>query len=82
MKTCIACGMPMKENADFAMGDESKDYCVHCATEDGTMRTFEEQKAGMTEFIIKTQGLDREAAESAAVSMMKKLPAWENSFVE
>jgi len=44
------------------------------------MRSFEEQKAGMTEFIIKTQGLDRKAAESAALSMMKNLPAWKKNF--
>lgn len=28
----------------------------------------------------KTQGLAREAAESAALSMMKNLPAWESNF--
>jgi len=80
MKTCIACGMPMKEQSDFAMGDESKDYCVHCANEDGSMHSFEEQKAAMTGFIIKTQGLVHEAAEGAALSMMRKLPAWKDCF--
>jgi len=70
----------MKEKADFAMGDESKDYCVHCANEDGSMQTFEQKKKNLTEFIIKTQGLAREAAENAALSMMKKLPAWKELF--
>ena len=82
MKICIACGMPMKETSDYAMGDESKEYCVYCANEDGSMHSFEEQKASMTGFIIKTQGLSSEAAESAALSAMKKLPAWQNSFAE
>ena len=80
MKTCIACGMPMKKAPEFAMGDESKDYCAHCARPDGSMKSFEEQKEGMTNFIIKTQGLAREAAEGAALSMMKKLPAWKSNF--
>ena len=80
MKNCIACGMPMKEKSDFAMGDESKDYCVHCANEDGSMHSFEQKKESITNFIIKTQGLAHEAAESAALSMMKKLPAWESNF--
>jgi len=80
MKTCIACGMPMKEKSDFAMDDESKDYCVYCARADGSMQSFEEKKESMTNFIVKTQGLAREAAESAALSMMKKLPAWKNNF--
>lgn len=80
MKTCIACGMPMKNISDFAMNDESKDYCLHCARPDGTMQSFDEKKESMTNFIIKTQGMAREVAESAALSMMKKLPAWESHF--
>ncbi|MCL2320007.1 MAG: zinc ribbon domain-containing protein [Treponema sp.] len=80
MKTCIACGMPMKKASDFAMGDESKDYCVHCARPDGSMQSFEEKKKSMTGFIIKTQGLAKEAAETAALSMMKKLPLWKSHF--
>jgi len=80
MKNCIACGMPMGKASDFAMGDEQKDYCVHCARPDGTMQSFNEKKESMTGFIIKTQGLAREAAESAALSMMKKLPLWKSHF--
>ena len=82
MKTCIACGMPMREEGDFAMGDLSLDYCVHCANEDGSMHSFEEKKASMAGFIVKTQGLAFKAAESAALSMMRKLPAWADSFAE
>jgi hypothetical protein len=82
MKNCIACGMPMKDQSDFAMGDESKDYCVHCANPDGSMHSFERKKESMTNFIIKTQGLAHEVAESAALAMMKKLPAWENHFAK
>ncbi len=76
MKTCIACGMPMKAKEDYAMGDESKDYCKFCARPDGTMQNYEEKLEGMTEFIVKTQGLDRDAAVEAARDMMAKLPAW------
>ncbi len=77
MKTCIACGMPMKTKDDFAMGDESKDYCKFCARPDGTMQSYKEKLEGMTGFIIKTQGLDKEAAKNAAKGMMAKLPAWQ-----
>ena len=52
MKTCIACGMPMKKASDFAMNDESRDYCVHCARPDGSMQSFEEKKESMINFII------------------------------
>ena len=80
MKNCIACGMPMQKKSDFAMGDESKDYCVYCARPDGSMQSFEEKKESMTNFIIETQGLAHEPAERAALSMMKKLPAWKSNF--
>lgn len=79
MKICIACGMPMNNPADYAMGDESKDYCIHCARPDGSMQSYEERLQGMTAFIIKTQGLDEKAALEAARHMMAKLPAWRNS---
>ena len=80
MKNCIACGMPMKEASEFAMDDESRNYCIHCARPDGSMQSFEEKKESLSNFIIRTQGLAREVAENAALSMMKKLPAWENHF--
>jgi hypothetical protein len=80
MKVCIACGMPMNEKSDFAMGDENKNYCVHCANTDGSMQSFDQKKENLTNFIIKTQGLSREAAENAALTMMEKLPAWKHHF--
>ncbi|MCL2147740.1 MAG: zinc ribbon domain-containing protein [Methanomassiliicoccaceae archaeon] len=80
MKECIACGMPMVGAADFAMNDESKDYCVHCARPDGSMQSFEEKKENLTGFIVRTQGLAPRPAEAAALSMMRKLPAWRGDF--
>lgn len=76
MKTCIACGMPMAAKEDFAMGDESKAYCKYCMRQDGLMHSYDEKLESMTEFIIKTQGMDKGAAKNAARSMMEKLPAW------
>ncbi|MBW1723446.1 MAG: zinc ribbon domain-containing protein [Deltaproteobacteria bacterium] len=79
-KRCIACGMPMEKPEDFPMGDESKDYCVHCARPDGTMKSYEEALAGMTQFMVRTQGLDESVAQDAARNMMAKLPAWKDRF--
>jgi hypothetical protein len=79
MKTCIACGMPMNEVSEFAMGDESKDYCVYCARPDGSMRSFEENREGMADFVVRTQGCDRTVALDIAEAMMKKLPAWQEA---
>ncbi len=76
MKICIACGMPMKESADFALSDTNKNYCMFCAHKDGTMQSFDEKLESLTSFIIKTQGIDKQAAGSAARQMMSRLPAW------
>lgn len=76
VKSCIACGMPMKDLSEFAMGDAGKDYCVHCARPDGTMQSYDEKLASLTGFIVRTQGLEEKAANTAARSMMSRLPAW------
>ncbi len=76
MKICIACGMPMKAASDFAMGDEQKDYCRFCAREDGTMQSYSEKLEGMAQFIVRTQGLDKNVALNTAKTIMAKLPAW------
>lgn len=76
MKICIACGMPMTDPSEFAMNDINRDYCTYCSREDGTMQSYQEKLESMTDFIIKTQGIDRAIAKSAAESMMMKLPAW------
>lgn len=78
MKICIACGMPMNQKEDYAMGDESKDYCKYCMREDGSMQSYEERLSGMTEFVVRTQGIDKNAANKVAMGMMAKLPAWNN----
>ena len=76
MKECVACGMPMKEKSDYAMGDESLNYCKFCAREDGSMQSYEEKLEGIAEFMARTQGLDKGAALETAKSILAKLPAW------
>ena len=78
MKTCIACGMPMTKPADFPLNDESKDYCIYCARPDGSMQSYEEKLEGMTDFMVRTQGLDRDAAHQMAERSLAKLPAWKD----
>lgn len=78
MKECIACGMPMKEKEDFALGDIMKNYCKFCAREDGSMQSYDEKLISLTNFIIKTQGLEENVASLTVKSMMSKLKAWNN----
>ncbi len=82
MKLCIACGMPMIKPADYPMQDESKDYCVYCARPDGSMQSYPEKVEGTTDFLIQTQGLDRQAAHAAAIRILAKLPAWQGVLEE
>ncbi|SHJ37422.1 zinc ribbon domain-containing protein [Lutispora thermophila] len=80
MKTCIACGMPMEDIADFAANDPSKDYCIYCSRPDGEMQSFEEKKESFTKFLVMTQGFDENVARKIAEGMMRKLPSWEKYF--
>ncbi|GBD85786.1 putative zinc ribbon domain protein [bacterium BMS3Abin02] len=73
---CISCGMPMSKPEDHAAGDPTKDYCLHCARPDGTMRSRQETREGWTAFMVKTQGIDETAARQAVEEMMARLPAW------
>lgn len=79
MKVCISCGMPMTKKSDYPLEDESKDYCIYCARQDGTLQSYEERLKGTTEFLIRTQGMDENAAHKLAIRTMKKMPAWENA---
>lgn len=78
MKICISCGMPMTKPSDYPLEDESKDYCKFCARQGGSMQSYPEKLEGTTEFLVRTQGLDEEAARQVAVRTMAKLPAWKN----
>ncbi len=75
-KRCISCGMPLRKRQDYPLGDTTKDYCVHCARPDGTLKSYREALEGMAGFIVKTQGLDETAAREAARRMMATMPAW------
>jgi hypothetical protein len=70
----------MTKAEDYPLKDESKDYCTYCARTDGSLQSFEEKKEGMSEFIIRTQGLDTSVAHKAAEEFMKKQPAWMKYF--
>lgn len=81
MKICIACGMPMDKLSDYPLEDESKDYCIYCARSDGSMQSYPEKIDGTTQFLIHTQGLDKEAARQVAIRSLSKLPAWKDKEI-
>ena len=77
-KNCISCGMPLKKETDFPMGDRRKDHCVHCAQEDGSLKTFDQALTGMIPFIMQVKGLAEPEARQAAIEHLTKMPAWKN----
>lgn len=77
-KTCISCGMPLSKPEDHAASDPSKDYCLHCADAQGNLKSYEEVLAGMTHFMVSSQGMDESVARNAATQMMSKMPAWKD----
>jgi hypothetical protein len=76
-KSCISCGMPLRTAEDYPQADTTRDYCKHCARPDGALKSYDEVLRGMTQFIVRTQGLDASVAEKAAKDMMKAQPAWQ-----
>jgi hypothetical protein len=40
------------------------------------MKSYDEVLAGMTAFLVSTQGFDEDPARKAAAGMMAGLPAW------
>ena len=75
-QSCISCGMPIRTEAEAAVEDNDKSYCQHCSNDDGTMKSYEDVLGGITQFMIRTQGLDESAASKLAAEMMSGLPAW------
>lgn len=74
--SCISCGMPLRAAPDHAAGDPAKTYCATCARPDGSMKSYDEVHAGMTAFLVATQGMNRSVAASMATTMLATKPAW------
>ena len=78
-KNCMSCGMPMTKPEDFGGGNPANIYCVHCSNPDGSLKSHDEVFEGVVNFMMMTQNMDREIAESAAKEHMPKMPAWSGS---
>ena len=78
-KKCMSCGMPMTKIEDFGGGNPENVSCVHCSNPDGSLKSYDEVLSGMANFMMKSQNLNRETAESRAREHMAKMPAWGGS---
>ena len=76
VKACMSCGMPMTRLEDFGGGNPENLYCVYCSNPDGSLKSHKEVFQGMVNFMMTSQKMDRETAESAAKERMSRMPAW------
>ena len=76
VKRCMSCGMPMTKLEDFGGGNPKNLYCVYCSNLDGSLKSYEEVFGGMVNFMMASQKMDREAAETVATERMATMPAW------
>lgn len=72
----MSCGMPMTRSEEFGGGNPDNLYCVYCSHPDGSLKSRKEVFEGMVNFMMKSQEMDRETAESAARDRMSRMPAW------
>lgn len=66
---CDSCGMPLRDE------HAANQYCEHCAP-GGVLQPFEERFERMTQWMIRSEGIDRADAESRTRDYMRTMPAW------
>ena len=75
-QSCNSCGMPFAKSEDHALGNPQNEYCVYCTREDGTLKSYEEIWQGMTDYLVRSQGIETKAAQLIAKETLQNLPAW------
>jgi hypothetical protein len=73
--SCESCGMPLSAPEEHARGAEAIPYCVRCTTESGELQSFEERLERMTQWSMRTSGLNRAAAHARTLDRMRTMPA-------
>jgi hypothetical protein len=70
---CLSCGMPLEESD---LRGEAEKFCTHCTDEDGNVRSREEVRQGLANWIMQWQHVEYETALKRAEHYMKAMPAW------
>lgn len=76
--TCYSCGMPLEKASDHALGDASHEFCVHCANDQGELKSYEEIVSGFANYLVHSQGIAMVAATEMAQQILAKQPAWKD----
>ena len=69
--------MPMRDESEHGAGDMNNPYCIQCTDANGTLKSREEIKKGMTEFIMRAQNKPRDEAEREVDRIMSEQPVWQ-----
>lgn len=72
---CKSCGVPMQKKEDFGGGDPNNKYCKNCAP-DGELMSREKIREGWIGYVMKTENISKEEAETKVNKEMAKMPAW------
>lgn len=78
--SCESCGMPLAGAEDHALNDPSIPYCKFCAP-DGRLMPAQERLERFTQWTMRQDGLDYDAARQKARSYMKSMPAWKDAAI-
>lgn len=74
---CSSCGMPLTKKEDFALGDESSEFCLYCVHEDGSVKSCEEVFEGGVGFFMGATGAPRDLAERLTRKNMNQQSYWQ-----
>jgi hypothetical protein len=77
--SCESRGMPLAGVEDHALANVSIPYCTYCAP-DGKLPSAQERLERFTQWTMRQDGLDYEAARTKALAYMKTMPAWKDAF--
>jgi hypothetical protein len=78
--SCESCGMPLAGAEDHALHDVAIPYCEYCAPQ-GTLQSAEESLERFTQWTMRQEGLDYQAARERARAYLKTMPAWKNATI-
>lgn len=77
-ESCNSCGMPLQNAEDFAMGDETANFCRYCVDKEGKLLPFDKILKSNASYFQESQGLTEQAATKMAKDLLVSMPAWKN----
>lgn len=77
-QSCNSCGMPLENQADYALGDINSIYCKYCVNPSGELLPYETILKANADYFKESQGITEQAAIQMTKDLLKTMPAWKN----